>query len=68
MDVVACAELLAEVDLASDPAYAGHRAALLSALAEANRTLYTPHRGKQSQQACAYALGKHKGYWGPFVP
>ena len=56
------------VDLADDPAYASAKASLLATLGKANLTLYTPHRGKQSKEACVQAIEKHNGYWGPFVP
>jgi len=40
---------------------------LKARLDEAQKTVFSPNRGKTDPTACTAALGPHKGYWGPFV-
>lgn len=37
-------------------------------LADYQATYFNPNRGKESPEACAAALGKYEGFWGPFLP
>ena len=37
-------------------------------LSDYQATLFNPNRGKESPEACAAALGKYEGFWGPFLP
>lgn len=37
-------------------------------IAEINRTVYSPDRGTDSGEACAAALGKWLGFYGPWLP
>jgi hypothetical protein len=36
-------------------------------IAELNATVYRPNRGAPSRLACDAALGKWRGFWGPFA-
>ena len=36
-------------------------------ISELNSTMYRPDRGKSSKLACDAALGKWRGFWGPFL-
>ena len=37
-------------------------------LAKYQATYFNPDRGSKSPEACAAALGKYEGFWGPFLP
>ena len=43
-------------------------AALRARIAFHNATMYRPKRGTPSKLACDAALGKYRGFWGPFLP
>ena len=41
---------------------------LLARIAAHNATLFTPDRGQSDPLACTTALGKWRGFWGPWLP
>merc|ERR1712232_865236 len=40
---------------------------MMKRVAELQQTVFSPHRGEVDPAACDMALGKYKGFWGPFV-
>eukprot|EP00937_MAST-01D_sp_MAST-1D-sp2_P000373 g373.t1 len=54
------------VNLATDPAYAGHLAAMNKLVDDLDATLFTPNRGKADPKACDQA-DKNGNFWGPWI-
>jgi hypothetical protein len=43
-------------------------AEMTAKMAAHEATAFNPHRGTDDGAACAAALGKWKGFWGPWLP
>ena len=40
---------------------------MLAEIDEAQKSVYSPDRGKKDKSACAKAFTEYQGYWGPFA-
>ena len=54
-------------DLAGLPAYTEVVTTMRARMTEIQATVFTPDRGTDDGTACAAAMGRYGGFWGPFL-